>query len=347
MKRTVIALAALAAAALMGASALAQDRIEIKIGAATAADHSAVFVGVERGIFARNGLDPKVVLQPTGVELINGLLNGAHDVSVLGSTPFITGVGRGMPLLLIGHLHGDATRDFYSESNSVVASAASGIKEGQVAALKGKKIGYPRASGAETHARGVMEQAGISPNDATVINLRPSDIPTALRNGDVDAVSAWEPWASAAELKVPGAVRVIWGKCQSCYDPGTILTTRGVAGAKPEALRRFMVAFAEAHQWLRQNLDAAAEINMRWIPGVDLDVMKTAIRHSVYDLRLSKNTTDGYNTRAIPVFVKDGRVPKAYDMASAIDPQFYLHAQKTAPQFFTDLPPIPENKQLR
>ena len=340
-------LAALLAAALISVPALAQDKIEIKIGAATAADHSAVFIGVERGIFAKNGLDPKVVLQPTGVELINGLLNGAHDVSVLGSTPFIAGVGRGMPLVLVGHLHGDATRAFYSESNSVVASAASGIKKGEVAALKGKKIGYPRASGAETHVRGVMEGAGVNPNEATAVNLRPSDIPTALRNGDVDAISAWEPWASAAELKVPGAVRVIWGQCKSCYDPGTIVTTRSVSQQKSEALRRFMVAFAEAHQWLRQNPDAAAEINLRWIPGVDLDVMKTAIRHSVYDLRLSRNTTDGYNTLAIPVFVKDGRVPKAYDMATAIDPQFYLHAQKVAPQFFSDLPAIPEDKQLR
>ena len=219
MKRTVIALAALAAAALMGASALAQDRIEIKIGAATAADHSAVFVGVERGIFAKNGLDPKVVLQPTGVELINGLLNGAHDVNVLGSTPFIAGVGRGMPLLLIGHLHGDATRDFYSESNSVVASAASGIKEGQVAALKGKKIGYPARDRRRDPCSGVMEQAGISPNDATVINLRPSDIPTALRNGDVDAVSAWEPWAPDLVAAVPGALRVIGGSASPATIP--------------------------------------------------------------------------------------------------------------------------------
>jgi sulfonate transport system substrate-binding protein len=334
-------------AVLIGGPAVAQDKIEIKIGAATAADHSAAFVGVERGIFAKHGLDPKVVLQPTGVELINGLISAAHDVAVLGSTPFIAGVGRGMPLVLIGHLHGDATRAFYSESNSVVASAASGIKEGDLAALKGKKIGYPRASGAETHVRGIMEQAGVDPNAATVVNLRPNDIPTALRNGDVDAISAWEPWASAAELKVPGAVRVIWGQCKSCYDPGTILTTRAIIQQKPEALRRFMVAFAEAHQWVRQNLDAAAEINMRWIPGVELDVMKKAIRHSVYDLRLSKNTTDGYNNLAIPVFVKDGRVPKAYDMATAIDPQFYLYAEKTAPQFFSDLPPIPDDKKLR
>jgi hypothetical protein len=34
-------------------------------------------------------------------------------------------------------------------------------------------------------------------------------------------------------------------------------------------------------------------------------------------------------------------------MASAIDPQFYLYAEKTAPQFFSDLPPIPDDKKMR
>ena len=145
---------------------------------------------------------------------------------------------------------------------------------------------------------------------------------------------------------MPGAVRVIWGSCDTCYDPGTILSTRAKVAEKAEALRRFTLAFAEAQQWLRGNYDAAAEINMRWIQGVDLDVMKVAIRHSGYDMRLSKNSIEGYNRNAIPGFVADKRIPRAFDATTVIDAQFYLHAEKTAPQFFADLKPIPAEARL-
>ena len=342
------ALAALAGALLlaMSTATLAQALLPIRIGAANATDHAAAFIGVEKGIFARHGLDAKIEMYQTGPEMINGLLNGQQDVNVMGSIPFLAGVSRDQPLVLIGHLHGDATRDYYADNNSIVASAKSGIRENDFQALKGRRIGLPRGTGAEGYLIGVLAEHGMKIGDVTLINLKPSDQVTALRQGDVDAVAAWEPWATTAAQRVPGAVRVTSGGCKSCYDPGSILTTRQVIAAKPEALRRFMVAFAEAHQWLRQHPDEAAEINMRWVTGVDLDIMKTAIRRSNYDLRLSRNTLDGYRTKAIPMLVADKRMAKSVDPATVVDAEFERYAERTAPQYFSDLPPIPADRRL-
>ena len=57
---------------LLAGPGWAQAPIEIKIGAATATDHAPGFIGVEKGIFAKHGLDAKVVMYQTGVEMING-----------------------------------------------------------------------------------------------------------------------------------------------------------------------------------------------------------------------------------------------------------------------------------
>ena len=51
-------------------------------------------------------------------------------------------------------------------------------------------------------------------------------------------------------------------------------------------------------QWVRQHFDEAAEIDMHWMQGVDLDVMKIAIRHSIYDPRISKNTVANSDSAA-------------------------------------------------
>jgi NitT/TauT family transport system substrate-binding protein/sulfonate transport system substrate-binding protein len=107
-----------------------------------------------------------------------------------------------------------------------------------------------------------------------------------------------------------------------------------------------MVAFAEAQQWLRAHFDEAAEINTRWVTGVDLDIMKQAIRRSNYDVRLSRNTLDGYRNKAIPLLVADKRMAQSVDPATIVDAQFVQYAEKTAPQFFSDLPPVPADRKL-
>lgn len=326
--------------------ALAQAALPIRIGAANATDHAPAFIGVEKGIFAKHGLDAKIVMYQSGPEMINGLLNGQQDVNIMGSIPFLAGVSRGQPLVLIGHLHGDATRQYYADNNSIVATPSSGIREKDIRALSGKKIGLPRGTGAEGYLLGVLAENGMKVGDLTLINIQPASQVSALAQGQVDAIAAWEPWATSAVARVPGAVRVTSGGCQSCYDPGSILTTRDTIQNNAETLRRFMVAFAEAEQWLRQNFDQAAEINTRWVTGVDLDIMKQAIRRSNYDLRLSRNTLEGYEKKAIPLLVADKRMAASIDPATVVDAQFCKYVETAFPQFFSDLPPIPADRRL-
>jgi NitT/TauT family transport system substrate-binding protein/sulfonate transport system substrate-binding protein len=336
----------LGAAALLAANAASAQSLDIRIGAAAATDHAAAFIGVERGIFAKHGLNARIVMYQTGVEMINGLLADSQDVNIMGSIPFLAGVSRGQPIVLIGHLHGDALSDSYSQNNAIIAAAGAGMRPGDLSGLRGKRVGLARGTGAEGYLLGLLAQAGLRETDLTLINLPPANTATALRQGDVQAVAAWEPWATTTHLRVPGAVEIIRGNCTGCYDPGSILTTRATIAAKAEQLRRFMVAFSESHQWLRQNYDAAAEINMRWINGIDLDVMKVAIRNSLYDLRVSRNTLDGYDKKTIPALVADRRMARSLDAASVVDAQFYKHVEATAPQFFSDLRPIPADRRL-
>jgi NitT/TauT family transport system substrate-binding protein/sulfonate transport system substrate-binding protein len=333
---------------VLGSPALAPAQaLPIRIGAAGATDHAPVFAGVEKGIFAKHGLDAKVIMYPTGVEMINGLVAGSQEVNVMGSVPYLAGVSNGLPLVLIGHLHGDPNRNEYTDNQSVVSSAKAGLTAGDIKGLKGKRVATPFGAGGEGYVIGLLAQYGMKPSDLTLVNVKPSDLATALRQGDADAIAIWEPWASAALVQVPGSVRVSAGGCEGCYDPGTILTTKKVIAEKAELLRRFMVAFAEAQQWVRQNFDAAAEINMRWIPGVELDIMKMAIRRSVYDHRMSRYTRDMYVEKTIPYLLGQKRLKAAFDPAANIDAQFYLYAEKTAPQFYADLPPIPAAIRLK
>ena len=325
----------------------AQDNLPITIGAAGATDHAPVFAGVERGIFAEHGLDAKVEMYQSGVDMINGLINGAQDVNVMGSVPYLSGVSKGFPLVLIGHLHGDPTRDSYTDNQSIVASEASGVTAGNLAALKGKRIGLPRGTGSEPYLLGLLNEAGVGESDVELVNVAPAELVTALNQNDVDAIAIWEPWGSTAVTKVEGAVRVQQGGCTNCYDPGTILTTDGEIADNSEVLNRFMSAFAEAQQWVRNNRDEAAEINMRWIQGVDLDTMKLALSTAALDPRISTYTADMYQEKTMPFLVSLGRIDEVFDPSDAINTSFLNNAMETNPEAFADLKEIPEDIRIK
>ncbi|MBI1779615.1 MAG: ABC transporter substrate-binding protein [Proteobacteria bacterium] len=343
-KRRVLA-ALVATLLLLTAGAEAQEKMDIKIGAGVASDHAPAFAALERGIFAKHGLNAKLVIYPTGVEEINGMLAGAQEVSVMGTIPFLAGVSNGLPLILIGHLHSDATQDNYSTGHSIVVGAGTGIKD--IKGLKGKKVGLPRGTGAEAFLIGHLQANGLNASDVSLINVKPADLATGLVNKDVDAIAIWEPWPSAAVVNIPGTVRIASGGCPTCYIPAALLTTKKIVAEKPELLRRFMAAFAEAEQWVRNNSDAAAEIDMRWVPGIELAVMKEAVKQANYDLRMSKYTDEMFKAKTIPSLVSAGNVKAAFDPAPNIDPQFYLAAESKYPQFFSDLKPIPAEKRLK
>lgn len=177
-------------------------------------------------------------------------------------------------------------------------------------------------------------------------NVNPSDLVTSLNQGYVDAIAIWEPWGSTALTKVDGAVRVQQGGCQNCYDPGTLLTTKKVIAEKPEGLQRFMDAFAEAQQWVRENTDEAAEINMRWIQGVDIDTMKLSLGSASLDSRMSKYTVDMYRAKSIPGLIALEKIDGEFDPAPAVDPEFIVNTMKNHPEYFSDLAPIQESLKL-
>ena len=61
---------------------------------------------------------------------------------------------------------------------------------------------------------------------------------------------------------------------------------------------------------------------------------------------MSKQTLAGLRTKTIPTLVADKRLPAGLDPGPFIDPQFVQYAEKTGPQFFSDLPPIPPELRL-
>lgn len=335
-----------AVAALFIVAPFAAAQQQLRVAVTSAAENAPFFSAVEKGLFSKAGLDVKVDVMPSGVEISNALASGTVDVGLFGTYPFLTAVARGVPVVLIGHTWNNALKNPQSEVLSVIARPGAGIPEGDLAKLKGKKIGVTRGAGGEPYIAGLLKQVGLSMDDVTLVNTAPSNMATALANKDADAIAAWEPWPSAALTKVPGAYKVIYGGCQSCYDAGTVVTTKQVIADKPKALELFIQAYAQGQAFARANRDEAAKISTRWIPGMDAETLVLALKSLPLDVRLSKNTIEGFKEYSIPLLVSQKRIPQAFDPAPSVDNRFVAAAMKSDPAAFADLKEIPADKRL-
>lgn len=343
--RTLAAAAFAVAAAVVPLTASAQPQ-QLKVAVTSAAENAPFFAAVERGIFSKLGLDVKVEVMPSGVEISNALASGTVDAGLFGTYPFLTAVSRGVPVVLIGHTWNSALKNPQSEVLSVIARKDSGVPEGDLAKLKGKKIGVTRGAGGEPYIVGLLKQVGLTPEDVTLVNVAPSNMATALANKDADVIAAWEPWPSSALTKVPGSYKVIYGGCQSCYDAGVLVTTKAAIADKAKALELLVLGYAQGQAWARANRDEAARISTRWIPGMDAETLTLALKSLPLDVRLSKNTIDGFKTYSIPLLVSQKRIPQAFDPATAIDPRFVNSAMKADPSAFADLKEVPAAQRL-
>src|SRR5215208_6310365 len=324
----------------------AQTLVKLKAGMVTGIDQIGLPIALERGFFEKNGLDVTIARPyATGVDALNALQAGESEIVQVG-VPMIGAVLRGMDLVALGNYSGNATKLGSDATMALIASESSGIRKADLASLKGKKIAASFGTINHLYILALLEKAGLTPADVTLVNTPPPDMTVALLSKGIDAFSGWDPWPIVALKDVPGAVEVIRG--------GDVISYLGFnVGLRPwvekngETIEKFLAAVAEADKWMRANPKQAAQVATRWIPGLKADVAETAMQFNIQqnDRRLSAN-----NYRALWAaedrLSRLGIIKSTFDVNKHIEPKHIVKVMQDKPELFSDLPPIPRDVSL-
>ena len=346
MKRTFVA-GAVAAALAGAAPAGAQDLTKLKAGMVSSIDQIGLPIAVERGFFEKHGLEVEIARPyATGVDALNALSAGETQIVQVG-VPMIGAVLRGMDLVALGNYSGKADAAGADATMAVIASEASGIKPGDPATLKGKKIATSFGTINHLYILALIEKAGLTPADVTLVNTPPPDMTVALLSKGVDAFSAWDPWPIVALRDVPGAVQIVRGGNLISYLGYNVATRDWVAKNGP-TVEKFLAAVSEADQWMRKNPKRAAQVATRWVPGLKPEVAEAAMEFNVQqaDRRLSANNYAALHA-AGERLNRLGFLKATFDVNKHIEPKHILKVMADYPQLFADLPPIPEAAQIK
>jgi ABC-type nitrate/sulfonate/bicarbonate transport system substrate-binding protein len=330
----------------LASPAMAQNLTKLKAGMVTGIDQIGLPIALERGFFEKQGLDVEIARPyATGVDALNALQAGESEIVQVG-VPMIGAVLRGMDLVALGNYSGNATKLGSDATMALIASESSGIKKGDLASLKGKKIAASFGTINHLYILALLEKAGLTPADVTLVNTPPPDMTVALLSKGIDAFSGWDPWPIVAMKDVPGAVEVIRG--------GDVISYLGFnVGLRPwvekngATIEKFLAAVSEADKWMRANPKQAAQVATRWIPGLKPDVAEAAMQFNIQqaDRRLSAN-----NYRALwsaeDRLNRLGFIKSTFDVNKHIEPKHILAVMQKHPDLFSDLPPIPADAAI-
>jgi len=323
-----------------------EEFVSISAGWVGAIDQLGLPVAVEQGFFEEQGLDVELAGPfPTGVDLLNALQAGEIQFGQVG-VPAIGAILQGMDLVMLGNYTGSATQRGIDETMAMVAAEGSGIDPNDLSTLQGKTIGAAVGSISHLYLLGVLEGAGISPDDVEIINTPPPEMAVALQTGGVDAISIWDPWPIIALHDVAGSYEVTRGGGYISFI-GYIVAERSWVEENPDVVVRFLTARAQADKWIRDNPEEAAEVAVRWLPGMRQEIALEAMEFNILQLDPRFSACNYLALDSSQQLLADlGTISGTFNVSDHFEPQYINQVVAGNPDLFADLDPVPAGAEI-
>jgi NitT/TauT family transport system substrate-binding protein len=313
-----------------GAAGGAKGTETVKMGTVrgSSAD-AAVFIAIEKGFFAKQGVKVQLEEFNTGAQYVAPLGSGQLDAGSGGiSAGLMNAVASGVGIKMVA-AKSEIGRPSYT-SLLVRKQYVDSGRYKDFSDLKGMKVAIP-ALGVPPHYELslFLKQAGLSIKDVRLEQLGFADMVPALQNGSVDAAIAIEPSATLAvrsggAKKVAGTDEVFPGE-----QSAAIMFGDRFIKDRPEVAQKVMNAYLEA---VRFYLSAIKDARLQGPRGEEIArilTKHTAVKDpKVYlqiplhivppDLALNKE----YIQRELDFWHEQDLIKTDFDVSDAIDMSF-------------------------
>lgn len=187
----------------------------VKLGDLSAISNAAIYIAVEKGFFAEQGVQTEINSFASAAKMVPALVAGELEVSVgSASAGLFNTVAQQAPFRIVADK--GQTREGYGFS--LLAVRKDLVDSGQVKNfrdLKGKKIAILAKANIQHYLVGKMaEEVGLTINDVELTFLNAPSQVTAFETKAIDAAYAVEPWVArftergvAARFRTPDQVK--------------------------------------------------------------------------------------------------------------------------------------------
>jgi NitT/TauT family transport system substrate-binding protein len=315
-----------AAAALSGlaAPALAQAKSTLRVGYLhTVAVDGQIWTGIDRGSFAKQGLELEMRQFNTGLEVFQAMVGGSLDVVTTGAVlSNFPARGQGKVFLV---------NDIEVATAQLWVHSGAGIKS--FADLKGKRIATSTGTTAHVFLDHALRSNGVDPKELEIVNQAMPAAVTAFISGAVPAVALWVPFNIAVRDKVPDAVKL--ADASAYYPQAAIIDGWAAANSyyegNKETLAKLIKGWSEANDHFIANSEATLEslqkAHYSQVPLTDLQEQFKAQKmftSKEWKKYYSDGTVTNWLQKSTDFFMANAGVKDFTPASSYFDPSLYL-----------------------
>ena len=302
------------------------------------------FVAAENGYWAQQGLNVKIKLTASGRQVTQALQAGEAQFGHAALSTTVASARAGGNMLTGVMPYFNAAEYIALGGRAIIGRKDRGIDAANPKSMEGKKIGYLRGSTNDVYLRQWFKKNKLDISKSTLINLPVEDMPISVTQGDVDAVVPWEPYSAQAIRQLgPNAAIVSRAEEGLVSDVVGVVAHQDWISKNYDLLEKFSTGVAQAAQFIRQNPRKAAEIDARYIDGMNIEDAVEGFKTLHWDPRMSVCTIEG-TVAAGNGMIKDGLIKqnKPFVASDFIDMTVLDRVQLKHPELFSDLPPLPK-----
>ena len=210
-----------------------------------------VYIAQKQGFFSDEGLDVTVKEYSSGKMATKALFAGEVDMSTVADMPVVFNSFKRNDFCIF------ATFTYSYPFVKIIARKDVGIKTG--ANLKSRRVGVNRGTSSHFFLEVFLIHNRLSSSDVEMINIKTVDLPTALKNNEVDAISVWQPYTQKAmQLLGDNAIELPSSKIYRTTFSFAVM--KMFAKEHPEILQKFPRAIDKAATFIRKDREKAQEI---------------------------------------------------------------------------------------
>jgi NitT/TauT family transport system substrate-binding protein len=231
---------------------------KVKVGVIPIVDVAPLYLGQEKGVFKKHGLELEVSLAQGGAAIVPAVASGQYQFGFSNSTSLMIAQSNNVPVKVVSNgiaSTGVQGKDFGAltvKDNSSIKSADQ---------LEGKKVAINTLKNInETAVRESVRKAGGDPDKVKFVELAFDQMPAALDSGQIDAAMVVEP--ALATIKSQGG-REIASPLVDVAPNLTVamyFTSTSYEQQNADTVKKFQEAIAESLAYADAHPDEARQV---------------------------------------------------------------------------------------
>ncbi|MGZ4434186.1 MAG: ABC transporter substrate-binding protein [Trebonia sp.] len=250
----------------------------------------------------------------SGPPMLEAMASSSVDVGGVGDAPPVFAASGGEQVEIVG-----ARSVPSGDQDALVVPKGSSITS--IQQLKGKKIAYGSGSSANYHLLTVLNKAGLTTKDVTLVSLQPANALAAFTSGAVDAWDIWPPYVQQVVAQDGAKVLAIGSQYGSPYSFEVASKAAVASPEKTAAIKVYLATLNKAYVFTATHPDVWGAA---WgaASGLPASITTEAAKVDATTPVTITSAVISSEQNLVSQFYKAGLIPNNVDMSGFITSEF-------------------------